>query len=177
MDGRYGRAPARQVLLIWESKHGSTTDISYAVAARLRASGVRVDLFTAAEASVDKPYDGYVIGSAVYAGHWMRHVMQFVRDYTAKLQAAPVWLFSSGPVGDPPTPHDPPVDITEVMTLTGAHSHQVFGGKLDPQLMSFPERAITRALKAPYGDFRNWDAIEAWAAQIAEELTREQVRS
>jgi menaquinone-dependent protoporphyrinogen oxidase len=31
---------------------------------------------------------------------------------------------------------------------------------------------IMKAVKAPEGDFRDWDAIRAWAATIADDLTR-----
>jgi menaquinone-dependent protoporphyrinogen oxidase len=64
-----------------------------------------------------------------------------------------------------------------MIEYTAAEEHKIFGGKLDPDLMTFPERAITRALHAPYGDFRDFDAIRAWAAQIAEQLTKVEVTS
>ncbi len=169
--------PRPRVLITWESKHGSTAEISYAIAAVLREHGVRVTLARAEEADIDDTYDGYVIGSAVYAGHWMKHVRQFVREYSQKLLARPVWLFSSGPVGSPPKPEEPPVDVAEMIECTAAEDHKIFGGKLDPEQMSFPERAITRALHAPYGDFRDFDEIRAWAAQIAEKLSKVEVKS
>ncbi len=172
-----GGPPIKRVLLVWESKHGSTADISYAIASVLREHGVRVTLSRAAEADLDDAYDAFVIGSAVYAGHWMKHVKQFVREYSGKLVSRPVWLFSSGPVGSSPKPEEPPVDVSEMIECTAAEDHKIFGGKLDPELMTFPERAITRALHTPYGDFRNFDDIRSWAAQIAEQLTRTQVRS
>jgi menaquinone-dependent protoporphyrinogen oxidase len=169
--------PQPRVLLTWESKHGSTAEISYAIARELREHGVRVTLSRAEEVDIDDTYDAFVIGSAVYAGHWMKHVKQFVHEYSRKLQARPVWLFSSGPVGSPPKPDEPAVDVAEMIECTAAQDHKTFGGKLDPEQMSFPERAIARALHAPYGDFRNFDDIRAWAAQIAEKLTQIEVKS
>jgi hypothetical protein len=32
---------------------------------------------------------------------------------------------------------------------------------------------IMKAVKAPEGDFRDWDEIQAWAAAIAGELARD----
>jgi menaquinone-dependent protoporphyrinogen oxidase len=46
----------------------------------------------------------------------------------------------------------------------------VFFGALDPSVLGFAERMIAKAVKAPTGDFRDWDAIRAWAEWIAEEL-------
>jgi len=37
-------------------------------------------------------------------------------------------------------------------------------------MLSFPERAIVGALRAPYGDFRDWDVIRTWAEEIADSL-------
>jgi menaquinone-dependent protoporphyrinogen oxidase len=43
----------------------------------------------------------------------------------------------------------------------------VFSGKIDKAKLGFGERAITMALRAPEGDFRDWVEIEAWADGIA----------
>jgi menaquinone-dependent protoporphyrinogen oxidase len=82
----------------------------------------------------------------------------------------PVWLFSSGPVGDPPKPEEDPVDVAELLTVTGAREHRVFAGKLVRRQLSFPDRAIVAALRVPEGDFRDWTEITRWAAGIADAL-------
>ena len=43
----------------------------------------------------------------------------------------------------------------------------MFPGRLEKKRLSFGERAIVLALRAPEGDFRDWDDIRAWAARIA----------
>ncbi|GIH07879.1 hypothetical protein Rhe02_59460 [Rhizocola hellebori] len=121
-----------RVLVTWESKHGSTAEISYAIAGVLREHGVRVTLSRADEADIDDADDGFVIGSAVYAGHWMKHAKHFVQEYSKKLLAKPVWLFSSGPVGNPPKPDEPAVDVAEMIECTAAVEHHIFGGNLTP---------------------------------------------
>ncbi|HUY44752.1 MAG TPA: hypothetical protein VMV92_03360 [Streptosporangiaceae bacterium] len=88
----------------------------------------------------------------------------------SQLAGRPVWLFSSGPVGDLPKPEEEPVDVAAVAGATAARGHQVFAGRLVRKQLSFPERAVTAALRAPEGDFRDWDAIREWAAEIAEAL-------
>jgi menaquinone-dependent protoporphyrinogen oxidase len=82
----------------------------------------------------------------------------------------PVWIFSSGPIGEPPKPEEDPIDIEGVRELTGARDHQVFAGKLDRATLGFAERAITLALRSPEGDFRDWPSIEAWSDSIAGSL-------
>ena len=45
-------------------------------------------------------YEAFVIGSTVEAGHWLSAATGFVQRHEALLAARPVWLFSSGPLGD-----------------------------------------------------------------------------
>jgi menaquinone-dependent protoporphyrinogen oxidase len=46
---------------------------------------------------------------------------------------------------------------------------------LDTNKLSFPEKLIVKGIKAPIGDFRDWEAITAWATGIAEALKKEVV--
>ena len=48
-------------------------------------------------------FDAVVLGSAVYAGHWLKPARGLVERSRDALAARPVWLFSSGPIGDPPS--------------------------------------------------------------------------
>jgi menaquinone-dependent protoporphyrinogen oxidase len=63
------------------------------------------------------------------------------------------------------------------MEQTGALGHRVFAGKLDKAELGRLERTMVRAVRAPMGDYRDWDDIAAWAASIADSLsTMEPVR-
>ncbi|HUG08539.1 MAG TPA: hypothetical protein VMP13_06560 [Acidimicrobiia bacterium] len=91
-------------------------------------------------------------------------------------QPPPCWIFSSGPVGDPPKPDEHPVDTLEVRELTGARDHKVFSGKIDRPSRSLGEKAIVIALRAPEGDFRDWDSIDRWGEALAGEIQDQAVR-
>ena len=52
----------------------------------------------------------------------------------------------------------------------GPRSQRIFFGALDPSRLSFTEWMMVKAVSAPQGDFRNWQAIEAWAESIARHL-------
>ena len=97
----------------------------------------------------------------------MGSASRFADRFAADLASREVWLFSSGPIGDPAMPtEEPPAALTLVERL-GAREHRSFAGRLDHSCIGFMERAVTRALKAPEGDFRNWEAIRAWGDEIA----------
>ena len=89
------------------------------------------------------------MGSAVYAGHWMNSMKKMAHRLAPELIDRPVWLFSSGPIGDPPKPNEEPVDVAPLVEATGARGHALFAGKLDKDVLGFAEKAIVAAFKAP----------------------------
>lgn len=162
-----------RVLVSAGSKHGATAEIAHRIAIRLEETGCDVTSCPPSEARDVGDFDAIVLGSAVYAGHWTADTKDLARAIGRIEMKPPVWLFSSGPVGDPPKPEEEPVDVSEIRTATDAREHHVFSGKIDKSKLGFGEKAIIMALKVPEGDFRDWDAIDRWASRIAEQLTRE----
>ena len=159
-----------KVLVSAASKHGATAGIADAIGSTLMTRGFEVMVKEPGHVEEVHTFDAIVVGSAVYAGHWMKPAIELTERFVERFPGKPVWLFSSGPLGEPPKPTEDPVDVAEVMKLTGAREHRVFAGKLDKAMLSFPERAIVGALRAPYGDFRDWDEIRSWAEEIADSL-------
>jgi menaquinone-dependent protoporphyrinogen oxidase len=166
---RNGEASMR-VLVTAASKHGATTEIATAIADKIRESDITVDLSPPDAVREVGAYDAVVVGSAVYGGHWIEPARGFVDRHAGQLRQRPVWLFSSGPIGNPPKPDQELVEIAPMIRRLGARGHRTFAGRLDPDSLGFVERALTAALRAPHGDFRDFNAIRSWAAEIAEAL-------
>jgi menaquinone-dependent protoporphyrinogen oxidase len=170
-------AAGPRVLVVAASRHGATAEIAGALARDLadcpagRAAALSAVAAPAEQRPSPVPYEAVVLGSAVYAGRWLDPARQYAALYADSLRARAVWLFSSGPVGGPPFPPDPPDDAGPLATLTGAQEHRVFPGRLEKAHLSFGERAMVTAMRAPVGDFRDWAEIAAWAARIAACLT------
>jgi menaquinone-dependent protoporphyrinogen oxidase len=159
-----------RVLVTTASKHGSTDEIGRAIAEALNGQGIETGFLAPEDVISAHRYDAVIMGSAVYAGRWMSSMKSMAHRLAAELVDRPVWLFSSGPIGDPPKPEEDPVDVAPMIEATGARGHVVFTGKLDKSVLSFGERAIVAAFKAPEGDFRDWDEIRKWAEEVAGEL-------
>jgi menaquinone-dependent protoporphyrinogen oxidase len=160
------------VLVTAASRHGSTAEMAEAVGRTLRQRGLDVDVRPAADVAAVDGYEAGVLGSAVYMGHWLEAARQLAESETRALRGRPVWLFSSGPVGDPPKPDEQPVDTGAAIAATGAREHRLFNGNLDPSRLGFAERAMVRAVRAQTGDFRDWAEIAAWAGEIADALRK-----
>jgi menaquinone-dependent protoporphyrinogen oxidase len=161
---------AVDVLISVASKHGSTDEIAEVVADHLRAVDIHVDLVPPDEVTSVDRYDGVILGSAVYAGRWMASAVHFAERFEDGLRQRPVWLLSSGPLGDPPAPAEDPVSVAPMLERTGARGHVLFAGRARREDLSLAERTIVRAVRAPYGDFRDWAEIEAWACKVVAHL-------
>jgi len=177
-----------KILVAYASRHGATRGIAERIAAALDRPGLDVDL-RAVDQGVDLgAYDAFVVGSAAYLGGWLDEATAFVRRHRAELAVRPVWLFSSGPVGATlvdakgrdVVAASVPKEFAEFERSIGPRGTQVFFGAYDPDAptVGIAERVMSRFMRIvpaarnalPIGDFRDWPAIEAWAASIAAEL-------
>jgi menaquinone-dependent protoporphyrinogen oxidase len=173
------------VLVAYASQHGATRGIAERIAERLRAGDHRVELASVASASDVAGHDAFVIGSAVYIGHWRKDALEFVRAHAPLLAGRPTWLFSSGPLGTEPLDDQGrdkratavPEEAAELRDLVHPRDHPVFFGALNPDDLPVIPR-LMRVLPAgrrllEEGDFRDWVEIEAWADGIAGVLSGE----
>lgn len=159
-----------RILVTAASKHGSTAEIAESIGEVLRDEGHESVVLAPEEVEAVEDYDAVVLGSGVYAAHWLKPALELVERSADALASRPVWLFSSGPVGDPPKPEEDPVDIAEVLDRIKVRDHRILAGRIDKKALTFPEKAIVMALRVPEGDFRDWDEIRGWASKIAAAL-------
>lgn len=160
-----------RVLVAVASKHGATWEIGEALGQVFAERGLRCDVLKVEDVQDVTDYDAVVLGSAVYFGRWMESARRFADAFADDLSARPVWLFSSGPIGDPPRPSEEvAVNVDDLLTLTGATGHRLFAGRIDKDQLSFSERAVLAAVRSGEGDFRDWIEIAGWADTIAHAL-------
>ena len=179
---------APRVLVAYASRHGATAGIADRIAARLRAAGLATDVSDVDDAEAVDGYDAYVIGGAAYMFHWLKPATRFARRHRDLLVDRPVWLFSSGPVGEEQVDDkgndllevSRPKEFDELHELLRPRDEHVFFGAWDPDAppVGFAERMVQLLPAAkgtlPTGDFRDWEAIEAWADGIAQALLPQQ---
>jgi menaquinone-dependent protoporphyrinogen oxidase len=163
-----------KVLVTAASRHGTTAEIAEAIAKVLRAAHLEVDVIPPDDVHAIADYDAVVLGSGVYAGHWLKPARAFVDRHAHALQETTVFLFSSGPIGDPPRPLEDPAEIASIDEATMALDHRVFAGRLTESDLGAGERLIIKMVRAPFGDFRSWDDITDWATAIASFVNSEE---
>jgi menaquinone-dependent protoporphyrinogen oxidase len=163
------------ILIVYASKYGATQEIAERIGQILQESGFDVTIKPANKAVNPDSFDAVILGSAVYAGMWRKEAVRYLEQYQDNLAAIPTWIFSSGP-----TDEGDPVDVLNGWTFPEAQQAvadrvqprdlTVFHGALDPSKLNFAEKLVVKGIKAPTGDYRDWEAIQTWAKDIAREL-------
>jgi menaquinone-dependent protoporphyrinogen oxidase len=165
-----------RVLVTYASKHGSTEEIARAIAHELQERNLDTDCVEVGDASLGV-FDAVILGSAVYAGRWRSEARHFLKKHLDEFSKVPFWIFSSGPVGEKAQedfeqnskwlePHK----VLELAESAGMRGHKVFGGRLPTDPHGMIENSMVRNTPEEFRDLRDWDAIRAWADEVAKEL-------
>ncbi|MFJ9661248.1 flavodoxin domain-containing protein [Streptomyces griseoflavus] len=164
------------VLVGYATAHGSTRTIAERTATVLRRAGLTAEARPVGEVEDAETYDAFVLGSAVHGQSRLRPAGDFVRDHRDVLVARPVWLFS---VGMPAAlrgpwrrmaPREVPAIEKDLPPRLVYRSHRLFSGVVEPSHLSATGRLLFRLVGGRFGDFRDGEAVDAWAAGIAGEL-------
>lgn len=167
-----------QILVTYASKHHSTAEIAEAIAQEIRAGGHEVVLEPARSAAAADGFDAVVIGSAVYMGRWRPPARKYLKRNIDALSKMPFWIFSSGPVGEPPEDAEKqerflePHKVIERAEAAGVRGHVVFGGRVPQDPGGFVEKSMLKNTPQELQDLRDWDEIRAWAKQVAESISQ-----
>lgn len=172
-----------KVLVAYASRHGSTAGIAERIASRLTSGAIEAVARDVGEVADTDQFDAVVLGSAAYMYRWLKPARRFANRNEKALAAKPVWLFSSGPTGTDLVDEKGqdifeamrPRDFAELENLQPLGT-KVFSGAWDPDNapIGLAEKFMNLIPKAkaemPSGDFRDWDAIDAWADDISAQL-------
>ncbi len=155
-----------RILIAYASRKGSTAEIAQAIGKELQSEGMSVDVLEMKAVSSLEGYDAVVIGAPVYTGKVTGDMVAFVARYKVKLSGLPVAAFTVGIAPVYPKIGDVKMFIEQLVTALHPIrpvAVMMFAGTLDAAKLSFVERSLTSLLKVPTGDFRDWNAIAAWA--------------
>ena len=95
-------------MVVWvvvASKYGSTREVAEAIAEEFGRPH-EVQVREAAELENFEGADAVVLGSAIYGGRWLEPARRLIEERSGELAAHPTWLFSVGPLGEPPKPEE-----------------------------------------------------------------------
>jgi menaquinone-dependent protoporphyrinogen oxidase len=167
-----------KILIAYASKYGSTAEIAEKIGGVLETGHIAVDVMPAGKVKDLSPYKAVILGSAVYVGKWRKEAVNFLKSYEKVLAGCDVWLFSSGPSGE-----GEPVELLDgwrypesqqgIIERISPRGIKVFHGYVDTEKLNFIEKSMVKTVKAPLGDYRDWDEITSWGEIIADTLKEE----
>ncbi len=164
-----------KILVAYASKYGATAEIAEKIGATLKQAGLTIEVRLAEQVKDVTPYAAVVLGSAVYAGMWRKEAVEFLETLEPQLADRAVWFFSSGPtgIGDPSETMKGwrfPEAQQSIANRLRPHDIAFFHGFINLKKINLAEKMIVKGIKAPTGDYRDWNAITTWATSIAEAL-------
>jgi menaquinone-dependent protoporphyrinogen oxidase len=164
-----------RALVTYASKYGATAEIAKKIAEVLNQTGLPTDVLSVEQVTDVKPYQAVILGTAVYIGRWRKGAIRFLKHYEEALTERKVWIFASGPTGDEKIAHAAEgwhlsKKLEVMLEHIAPRNLTLFHGAINPEKLTGLEKWIINRVKAPVGDFRNWEAITSWASDIATDL-------
>ncbi len=162
------------ILVTYASQGGSTAGIALAVGRSLAAAGALVDVCPAAEVAGLGRYQAAVIGSAVHSGKWMPEAAAFVERNRDGLRRIPTAIFQvCMMLATGNTRYRAIVSdwLASYRSMLRPAAEASFAGALLPgQYPKLTDRLGLRiflaAIHLKAGDYRDWDAVRAWAESL-----------
>ena len=165
-------AESARVLATYASRMGSTQEIAETIGRELQTFGIDVVVAPCSDNVSPEGFDGVIIGSAIYTRRWLKPATKYLKRHAHELDHQKTWLFHSGPCGEGARDEQvqAPKPVKRIVARHGLPAPVTFGGRLDIDHAIGPVSRWMSAEGPLSGDFRDWDRIRAWAAEIAHQL-------
>lgn len=168
-----------RVRIAYASEHGSTRGVAERLAHVLTEHGLEVACASVEEAPDLGECDAVVLGSAVHNMAWLPAAKHFLVRQQLAIRDHPTWLFSVGmpgalrrPIRSMATRQEQDRLSKDLQVLARPIAHCLFSGVFERgDSGGAAGRLLFWVVSGRYGDFRDWDAIDAWAHEIAADLT------
>ncbi len=184
------------ILIVYSSRHGSTSEIAQEIADTIEREETLVDLIDLRDKSKWpnendlKEYSGIIIGSGIKYGKWTKEGFNFLKKFKDILNQKPLGVFiSSGEASNPRTYEQAKEKyLDNVLLKIGIKGNslivEAFGGVFDlsnDSSYNFLERKILKRIAesdetgfiihdGKLNDFRNWQSIRNWATDFCNEV-------
>jgi menaquinone-dependent protoporphyrinogen oxidase len=159
-----------KVLIAYASRCGSTGEVAEAIGRELCAAGTAVDVRQVKDVIDVSAYRAMIVGSAVYRFNLLPEAVEFVKANREALSQVPLAYFVVCGTLQEDTPEKrekAATFLTPLREMVQPVDEGLFAGRIDYSRVSLLEQLIVRVLGGKEGDWRDWDAIQAWATGLS----------
>ena len=161
----------RNILVVYASEGDSTAGVAEAIGQTLSVNGAHVDVLPFKSVTNLNQYQAVVCGSAVHSGKWMPEAMEFIERHQSAFRQIPTAVFQVCMMlasKNESYRRMVPGWLEPIRAKISPAAEGNFAGALWPdKYTKFSERLGLRiflaSVKLKAGDYRDWDAIHAWA--------------
>jgi menaquinone-dependent protoporphyrinogen oxidase len=162
-----------RILVTYASKAGSTMEAAERIAKNLGSQNLTVDIQPVGKVTDLMQYQAVVLGSAIRAGNLLPEVKAFVEKHQAQLSQKYFGIFIVCLTMKDKTEENyktVSAYLEPVRSQIKPDKEGIFAGVMNSSKLGFLERMLMKAMKAPEGDYRNWEAIDAWTEELGQEI-------
>jgi menaquinone-dependent protoporphyrinogen oxidase len=168
-----------RVLVAYATRLGSTIGVAETIGQALRETGADVEVLPVADVVDLTGYDAIVLGSAIRVGKPLPELIELVRQCASDPRDLPVAYFAvCATMKDDSPEHRATVlsYLDPLQKIKESVSIGLFAGAFEYERVNLLLRWFLKVCHAPEGDWRDWNAIRAWAADLAPLLTQARAR-
>ena len=157
-----------KILVAYGTAAGSTKEVAEKVGETLKERGLEVDISAVESIKTLAGYDGLVLGTGVRAFRLLDGTMRFLRKFKKQMREIPLaaFLVCLTMCEDTPEHRDSAMKFAKpILKIKEPVSMGLFGGVMDPEKLTGFAKVMFQNWKTEDG--RDWDAIKAWATEVA----------
>jgi len=165
-----------KILVIYDSKFGSTTEIAEFIGKHIPTGDQTVDAKPIDEVQNLNPYNNVIIGSAIQYNKWLPAARDFIIKHENELSIKNVSCFlvcltlARDNEKSRKEAESYAKEIESLVPKVKVQNFGKFAGVLDYSKMSFAQRILAKGifliLGIKEGDYRDWNEIENWTMNL-----------
>jgi menaquinone-dependent protoporphyrinogen oxidase len=169
-----------KIMILYAREHGSTAEIARYMHKTLADQKLTVDITSVEAVQSLDDYEVVIAGTAIQNGMWLPRMSRFIHEFKSALETKAFYFWitcirvleadSDAHVRE----HYLRADLLEKL---GTRLYTAFAGRLELDQIVFSERWMLsvqydgyRMIEELKGDYRDWDAIERWIVQVAQNI-------